>query len=136
MICEVACVDDGAARFIQKRLRLGTIDEKNLGLSAIFAGLDILWRNQHGSFLLQGIFEFGSNQMRKDLIDAIYDLDVVEFCMHVHGYAFTLYPHDHLLFLEKSYLMIHQLIALQHLIIAAVSSKRQYAVSTEMMLAG
>jgi hypothetical protein len=85
MICEVACVDDGAARFIQKRLRLGTIDEKNLGLSAIFAGLDILWRNQHGSFLLQGIFEFGSNQMRKDLIDAIYDLDVVELCMHVHG---------------------------------------------------
>ena len=85
MICEVACVDDGAARFIQKRLRLGTIDEKNLGLSAIFADLEVLWRNQHGSFLLQGIFEFGSNQMRKDLIDAIHDLDVVELCMHVHG---------------------------------------------------
>ena len=86
MICEVACVDDdGAAGFIQKRLRMGSVDEKNLGMSAVFAGLDVLWRNEHGSFLLQGIFEFGSKEMKEELIDAIYALDVVEFCMHVHG---------------------------------------------------
>lgn len=81
----MACFDEGGARFIQKRLRLGTVEEKNLAMSAVRCNLDILWRDHFGNFMLQGILEFGSTEMKKELMDAIYDVDVVLLCMHMHG---------------------------------------------------
>jgi hypothetical protein len=85
VICEVACFDEGAARFIQKRLRLGTADETHLAMKAALADLDALCRDHYGIFMLQGLFEFGSNEMNTDLMDAIYKCDVVALCMHMHG---------------------------------------------------
>jgi hypothetical protein len=85
MICEVACSDERAARFIQQRLRLGTVKETSLGLTAALAELDMMWRDQYGHFMIEGLFEFGSNDMRTDLMDAIYKCDVVALCMHMNG---------------------------------------------------
>jgi hypothetical protein len=85
MICEVACNDERAARFIQQRLQLGNVEETSLGLKAALADLDMMWRNQYGHFMIEGLFEFGSNDMRTDLIDAIYKCDVIAVCMHVNG---------------------------------------------------
>ena len=85
LISEVACVDERAAQFIQKRLREGTVEEANLGMTAALANLDVLWRDHYGSFMLQGLFEFGSNEMKTQLMDAIYKLDVVQLCMHRDG---------------------------------------------------
>lgn len=85
MIGEVACVDEGAARFLQKRLRLGTVEEKNLCMTAVLADFDVLWQDHYGNFMLRGIFEFGSTEMKQELMVAIYDFDVVAFCMHIHG---------------------------------------------------
>jgi hypothetical protein len=85
LICEVACFDEGAARFIQKRLRLGTLEETHLAVTAALADLGMLWRDHYGNFMLQGLFEYGSTDMKTDLMDAIYKCDVVALCMHMHG---------------------------------------------------
>jgi hypothetical protein len=85
LICKVACFDEGAARFTQKRLRLGTVEETHLAMTAALDDLDVLCRDHYGNFMLQGLFEFGSNEMKTDLMDAIYKYDVVALCMHMHG---------------------------------------------------
>ena len=85
LICKVACFDEGAARFTQKRLRLGTAEETHLAMTAALDDLGVLCRDHYGNFMLQGLFEFGSNEMKTDLMDAIYKYDVVALCMHMHG---------------------------------------------------
>jgi pumilio RNA-binding family len=85
LICEVACSDEHSARFIQQRLRSGTVKEKNLALTAALAELDMVWRDQYGHLMLEGLIEFGSNEIKTDLMDAIYKCDVVALCMHGNG---------------------------------------------------
>lgn len=86
IIPDIATADENASRFIQKRFKHGTLEEKRLGLDAALASLDDLWNDHYGNFMLQGIFEFGTVEMKKELMDAIYDSqDVVGLCLHMHG---------------------------------------------------
>ena len=85
MIPDIARADEGAARFIQRRLKLGSIEEKRLGLTTALASIDELVCNHYGNFMLQGLFEFGTAEMKEELMDAIYGQDVVALCLHMHG---------------------------------------------------
>eukprot|EP00581_Thalassiosira_minuscula_P017159 CAMPEP_0183722464 /NCGR_PEP_ID=MMETSP0737-20130205/14406_1 /TAXON_ID=385413 /ORGANISM="Thalassiosira miniscula, Strain CCMP1093" /LENGTH=529 /DNA_ID=CAMNT_0025952623 /DNA_START=116 /DNA_END=1705 /DNA_ORIENTATION=+ len=85
IIPDIAKADEGASRFIQKRLKLGNNEERQLGLTTALASLDELVVDQYGNFMLQGLFEFGTAEMKKELMDAIYGQDVVSLCLHMHG---------------------------------------------------
>lgn len=85
IIADVATADEPASRFVQKRLKLGSPEERLVGLKVALSSLDELWSDHYGNFMLQGIFEFGTADMKKDLMDAIYCGDVVALCLHMHG---------------------------------------------------
>lgn len=85
IIPDLARVDDGACRFIQKRFRFGNEEEIKLGLTAALSSLEDLLCDHFGNFMLQGLFEFGTAEMKKELMDAIYGQDVVAVCLHMHG---------------------------------------------------
>lgn len=89
-LADVACFDEASSRFIQKRLRLGTSEERSLALATALSSFDRLWRDQYGNFLIQGLFEFGSTSDKKELMEAIYGQDVVTLCLHMHGYVYLL----------------------------------------------
>ncbi len=87
LIADLACFDETSSRFIQKRLRLGTDEERSLALATALSSFDRLWRDQNGNFLIQGLFECGSTAEKKELMEAIYGQDVVTLCLHIHGYV-------------------------------------------------
>jgi Pumilio-family RNA binding repeat len=87
LIADLACFDETSSRFIQKRLRLGTDEERSLALATALSSFDRLWRDQNGNFLIQGLFEFGSTADKKELMEAIYGQDVVTLCLHMYGYV-------------------------------------------------
>ena len=85
MIPDIARADEGSSRFIQKRLKLGTPEEQKLGMTAALSAIEELWGDHYGNFMLQGIFEYGSKEMKTELMDAIYGQDVVALCLHMNG---------------------------------------------------
>jgi hypothetical protein len=85
LILEVATADEGTRRFVQKRIKLGTDEEKQLGLTAALSSLEELWSDPHGNFMLQAIFENGTETMKKELMAAIYEEDVINLSLHMHG---------------------------------------------------
>eukprot|EP01082_Thalassiosira_pseudonana_P010303 g9249.t1.1.5e17418a g9249 g9249.t1 contig36:204652-206381(+) len=85
LILEVATADEGTRRFVQKRIKLGTDEEKQLGLTAALSSLEELWSDPHGNFMLQAIFENGTETMKKELMAAIYEEDVMNLSLHMHG---------------------------------------------------
>ena len=87
IIPDAARADEGASRFIQKRLKFGPPEEQQLGMKAALSSIEDLWRDHYGNFMLQGIFEFGTKEMKRELMDAIYGQDVVALCLHMHGYV-------------------------------------------------
>jgi len=84
-IFDVVRAGEASSRFIQKRLKLGSMEEKRLALTTALSAIDDLAYDQYGNFLLQGLFEFGSADMKRELIGAIYTQDIVALCLHVCG---------------------------------------------------
>lgn len=85
IIFDVVRASEASSHFIQKRLKLGSMEEKRLALTTALSAIDDLVYDQYGYFLLQGLFEFGSADMKKELIGAIYTQDIVALCLHVRG---------------------------------------------------
>lgn len=85
IIPAIASANEDASNFIQKRLKLGSDKERHLGLISALASIDDLLHNQYGNIMLQGLFEFGSPELKKDLMDAIYAQDVAALCFHRYG---------------------------------------------------
>lgn len=46
-----------------------------------------LWMDTFGNYMLQGLFEFGTDEMKKELLELIHEEDVVNLCMHMNGYV-------------------------------------------------
>lgn len=61
------------------------MEEKRLALTAAISSLEDLWVDQYGNFMLQGIFEHGTPSMKKELMEAVYEQDVVALSLHMHG---------------------------------------------------
>lgn len=85
IIPDIARANEDASNFILKRLEVGSFKEKRLGLTAILASIDNLLCNQYGNIVLQGLFEFGSAETKKELMDAIYAQNVAALCFHKNG---------------------------------------------------
>jgi len=84
-IAEIAKADESASRFVQRRLQSGTETERRLALQAALHNFSDLWQDPFGNFMLQGILEFGSADMREELMTAVYAADVVDMTLNMHG---------------------------------------------------
>lgn len=85
IIPDIAKAGETGSHFLQKRLKLGTVEEGRLCLTVALSNIEDLWGDQFGNFLLQGIFEHGSDEMKKELMEAVYGQDVIALSLHMHG---------------------------------------------------
>lgn len=67
IIPDIACFDEDGSRFVNERLRSGTLDEQELAMKVALLGKEDLWVDNYGRFVLQGLFEFGTDKMRQGL---------------------------------------------------------------------
>lgn len=86
-IAGIACYDESGSRFIHKRLRLGSSEEQDLAMQVATSSFQRLWMDTFGNYMLQGLFEFGTDEMKKELLELIHEEDVVNLCMHMNGYV-------------------------------------------------
>lgn len=84
-IAEIARADEGASRFVQGRLKSGTETEKRLALQAALRSFSDLWPDPFGNFMLQGLLDYGSTEMREELMTAVFAADVVDMTLNMHG---------------------------------------------------
>jgi len=85
IIPDIACFDEDGSRFVNERLRSGTLDEQELAMKVALLGKEDLWVDNYGRFVLQGLFEFGTDKMKEDLVARMCGRDVVSLCMHKNG---------------------------------------------------
>jgi len=84
-IAEVAIADDQTRRFVQERFKIGTEDERRLGMAAALNSFPMLSHDEKGSSVLQDIFTVGNDETREELLSAIYNAGVIELSMNIHG---------------------------------------------------
>ncbi|KAL7440643.1 hypothetical protein ACHAXM_008489 [Skeletonema potamos] len=84
-IAEIAKADEGASRFVQRRLQSGKENEKRLALQAALRSFSDLWPDPFGNFMLQGLLEYGSADMREELMTAVFAADVVDMTLDMNG---------------------------------------------------
>ncbi|KAL7519577.1 hypothetical protein ACHAWX_004335 [Stephanocyclus meneghinianus] len=85
VISEAATANDWIRRFIQDRIKLGSHQEKRLGLNAALSSLEMLCTDEKGSGILQDIFTYGTAEMKKELLAALYDEGILALSMNIHG---------------------------------------------------
>mmetsp|Transcript_27337 Transcript_27337/g.44412 ORF Transcript_27337/g.44412 Transcript_27337/m.44412 type:complete len:513 (-) Transcript_27337:312-1850(-) len=84
-IAEIAKADEGGSRFVQRRLQNGKETEKRLALQAALRSFSDLWPDPFGNFMLQGLLEVGSAEMREELMTAVFAAGVVDMTLNMHG---------------------------------------------------
>ena len=84
-IAEIAKADEGGSRFVQRRLQNGKETEKRLALKAALRSFSDLWPDPFGNFMLQGLIEVGSAEMREELMTAVFAAGVVDMTLNMHG---------------------------------------------------
>lgn len=84
-IAEIAKADEGASRFVQRRLQAGKEAEKRLALQAALRSFSDLWPDPFGNFLLQGLLDYGTAEMKEELMTAVFAADVVDMTLNMHG---------------------------------------------------
>jgi len=85
IIPDIACFDEDGSRFVNERLRSGTLDEQELAMKVALLGKEDLWVDNYGRFVIQGLFEFGTDKMKEELVSRMCGRDVVSLCMHKNG---------------------------------------------------
>lgn len=85
MIAEVATADHGTRRFIQERLKVGSQEEQRIILTEALASLQMLCADEKGSNMLQDMFQYGANDVKKELLAALYEEGILDLAFDVHG---------------------------------------------------
>ena len=83
-IAGVATDPDGS-RFVQKRIKLGSDDERKLALKEAILSITTLWQDTSGNYILQQLLEHGNQDVKKELMEAIEKEDVIALSLHMHG---------------------------------------------------
>jgi hypothetical protein len=84
-IAQVAIADDATRRFIQERLKVGSENEQRLGLTAALASFQMLINDEKGSSMLQDFFIYGTQDMKDELMAALYEEGILELSINIHG---------------------------------------------------
>ena len=70
---------------MQRRLQSSKENEKRLALQAALRSFSDLWPHPFGNFMLQGLLEYGSAEMREELMTAVFAADVIDMTLNMHG---------------------------------------------------
>jgi len=65
------CQDQNGSRFIQQRLEIGDLKEKQIVLSEVLPEVEHLRNDVFGNYVVQKLLEFGTREMRADLRDTL-----------------------------------------------------------------
>lgn len=65
------CQDQNGSRFIQQRLEIGDLKEKQIVVNEVLPEVDQLRNDVFGNYVVQKLFEFGTPEMRADLRDTL-----------------------------------------------------------------
>ncbi|KAL3786272.1 hypothetical protein HJC23_005350 [Cyclotella cryptica] len=85
LISEVATADDWSRLFVQQRLQVGSQKEKRLGLTAALSSLSMLCYDKKGCSVLQDFFTYGTFEMKKELMAALFNEGILDLAMDIHG---------------------------------------------------
>jgi pumilio RNA-binding family len=83
-IVEIAKDRDGS-KFIQRRLQLQDIEEMQIVFEETLDGIEELWNDVYGNYILQGFLEFGTDNMRDRLGRKIVESGVFTLSTKVYG---------------------------------------------------
>jgi len=83
-IVEIAKDRDGS-KFIQRRLQLSDRDEMQVACDEALEGVEELWNDVYGNYILQGLLELGTEGMRDGIGRKIVEGDVVSLSTKIYG---------------------------------------------------
>lgn len=78
-------IDPEGSRFLQKRIKLGTNEERHLALEKVLPHLTLLWQDASGNYVLQQLLEHGDEETRNKLMKGVEKEGVVALSLHMHG---------------------------------------------------
>ena len=85
-IVEIAKDRDGS-KFIQRRLQVVHPSEMQIVYDEAIVDIDKLWDDVYGNYILQGLLDLGTKEMRDGIGNKIMDGNVVELSTKVYGYV-------------------------------------------------
>jgi pumilio RNA-binding family len=65
------CQDQNGSRFIQQRLEVGDLKEKQIVITEVLPEVQYLRNDVFGNYVVQKLLEFGTPEMRADLRDTL-----------------------------------------------------------------
>lgn len=65
------CQDQNGSRFIQQRLEVGDVNEKQIVTSEILPEVERLRNDVFGNYVVQKLLEFGTPEMKANLRDTL-----------------------------------------------------------------
>lgn len=83
-IVEIAKDRDGS-KFVQRRLQAADPAEVHIAFEEAVAGMDELWNDVYGNYILQGLLELGTDDMRDAIAGKLVDGGVVGLSTKVYG---------------------------------------------------
>lgn len=78
------CQDQNGSRFIQQRIEVGDADEKEIVISEVLPVVDRLRNDVFGNYVVQKLFDFGTDKMKADLRDTLTG-EMVPLSMQMYG---------------------------------------------------
>lgn len=78
------CQDQNGSRFIQQRLEIGDVSEKEIVMTEVLPEVVRLRNDVFGNYVVQKLFGFGTDKMKEDLRNTIVG-EMVELSMQMYG---------------------------------------------------
>lgn len=78
------CKDQNGSRFVQQRLEVGDISEKEIVVAEVLPAIDQLRDDVFGNYVVQKLLDFGTDKMKQDLRDTLSG-EMVPLSMQVYG---------------------------------------------------
>lgn len=83
-IVEISKDRDGS-KFIQRRLRAADVSEMQIAFDEAMPAIEELWDDVYGNYILQGMLEFGTEDMKDKIAKRMIDGDLVSLATKVYG---------------------------------------------------
>jgi hypothetical protein len=80
------CQDQNGSRFIQQRLEVGNVGEKEVVMAEVLPAVRRLRNDVFGNYVVQKLFDFGTPRMKGDLRDTLQG-EMLQLSFQMYGYV-------------------------------------------------